>query len=296
MKEDAYEEEMGLVDLQDYIEAENRRLDAENGFWAKEIVIKIEYKYWCERDSTSVAAGKTPGGARPAHLRFVSADRRSSRRCSPNLTIIDTPGLINAVPGRKNTNIQAAVRTRSCPSPASLTRDAPCSSAESSRAAALARYPPSRQSRAVEALVRSKMERRDFIILCLEDTSDWNNATTRRLVLQVDPELRRSVLVSTKFDTRIPQFSRAADVELFIKPSRATIEATPLGGGPFFTSVPSGRVGNSRESLYRSNDQYREVRVRCAHPSLAALSPSTAIKSQTPFGACLLHQPRRTPA
>lgn len=49
MKEDGYEEEMGLVDLQDYIEAENRRLDAENGFWAKEIVIKIEYKYWCGR-------------------------------------------------------------------------------------------------------------------------------------------------------------------------------------------------------------------------------------------------------
>ena len=38
MKEDANEEEMSLEDLQEYIEAENRRLDAENGFWAKEIV------------------------------------------------------------------------------------------------------------------------------------------------------------------------------------------------------------------------------------------------------------------
>ena len=80
MKEDANEEEMSLEDLQapapppsarrpsparpapceptaagstapppgfwpqDYIEAENRRLETENGFWAKEIVIKIEYK------------------------------------------------------------------------------------------------------------------------------------------------------------------------------------------------------------------------------------------------------------
>ena len=56
------------------------RLDAENGFWAKEIVIKIEYKF------------------------------------CPNLTIIDTPGLISAAPGRKNNNLQAAVRRTPNPS------------------------------------------------------------------------------------------------------------------------------------------------------------------------------------
>jgi hypothetical protein len=44
LKEEAVEEEMSLQDLQDYIESENRRLDAEHGFWAKEIVVKIEYK------------------------------------------------------------------------------------------------------------------------------------------------------------------------------------------------------------------------------------------------------------
>jgi hypothetical protein len=41
-----------------YIESENQRLENDNGFWAKDIVVKIEYKY------------------------------------CPNLTIIDTPGLI----------------------------------------------------------------------------------------------------------------------------------------------------------------------------------------------------------
>ena len=198
MKEDSVEEEMSLEDLQEHIEGENRRLEAEHGFWAKEIVVKIEYKY------------------------------------CPNLTIIDTPGLISAAPGRKGSSAQAA-------------------------------------SRAVEALVRSKMERRDFIILCLEDTSDWGNATTRRLVLQVDAELRRTVLVSTKFDTRIPQFSRAADVELFLRPSRALLEAAPLGGGPFFTSVPSGRVGPSREALFRTNDQYRDAVLQQEASDIAAL-------------------------
>lgn len=56
---------------QAFIEAENMRLEQEAcQFWAKEIVVKIEYKY------------------------------------CPNLTIIDTPGLIAAAPGRKNHLLQ----------------------------------------------------------------------------------------------------------------------------------------------------------------------------------------------
>ena len=188
LRDDNYgrEEEMTLPDLQRYIESENQRLENDNGFWAKDIVVKIEYKY------------------------------------CPNLTIIDTPGLIAAAPGRKHSGIQQAARS-------------------------------------VESLVRAKMHQKDYIILCLEDNSDWNNATTRRVVLDCDPELRRTVVVSTKFDTRIPQFSRASDVEFFMKPPARLLEPTLLGGGPFFTSVPSGRVGGSRDCLFRSNEQYREA-------------------------------------
>lgn len=40
----------------------------------------------------------------------------------------------------------------------------------------------------VEGMVRMKMEQREYIILCLEDTNDWSNATTRRLVMQVCSE------------------------------------------------------------------------------------------------------------
>lgn len=57
--------------VQAYIEAENMRLEREAcQFWAKEIVVKIEYKF------------------------------------CPNLTIIDTPGLISAPPGHKNQSLQ----------------------------------------------------------------------------------------------------------------------------------------------------------------------------------------------
>jgi hypothetical protein len=56
---------------QAYIETENIRLEREAcQFWAKEIIVKIEYKY------------------------------------CPNLTIIDTPGLIAAAPGQKNHSLQ----------------------------------------------------------------------------------------------------------------------------------------------------------------------------------------------
>lgn len=141
----------------------------------------------------------------------------------PNLTIIDTPGLIAPAPGRKNRALQA-------------------------------------QARAVESLVRAKMQHKEFIILCLEDSSDWSNATTRRVVMQIDPELSRTVIVSTKLDTRIPQFARPSDVEVFLSPPACTLDGCILGDTPFFTSVPSGRVGSGTDSLYRSNDEFKQVK------------------------------------
>ena len=181
------EDERTLEELQEYIEAENRRLERESDkFWAKEIVVKIEYKY------------------------------------CPNLTIIDTPGLISPTGTKKNSSLSQAAR-------------------------------------AVENLVLEKMRQREYIMLCLEDTSDWSNATTRRLVSQVDPDLKRTVVVATKLDTRIPQFSRSNDVELYLRPPTRVLESNILGAAPFFTSVPAGRVGNMRDAIYRSNDHYREA-------------------------------------
>ncbi|KAH9607573.1 hypothetical protein KSS87_012939 [Heliosperma pusillum] len=139
----------------------------------------------------------------------------------PNLTIIDTPGLTAPAPARKNRAPQA-------------------------------------QASAVESLVRAKMQHKEFIILCLEDCSDWSNATTRRVVMQIDPELSRTVIVSTKLDTKIPQFARASDVEVFLSPPACTLDGFILGDSPFFTSVPSGRVGSFPDSVYRSNDEFKK--------------------------------------
>ena len=53
--------------------------------------------------------------------------------------------------------------------------------------------------------------------------------------MQVDPHLSRTVVVSTKLDTRLPQFARGHDVELFLRPSGRLLEPGMLGGCPFFT-------------------------------------------------------------
>uniref|UniRef100_A0A6N2L9Y3 Dynamin-type G domain-containing protein n=1 Tax=Salix viminalis TaxID=40686 RepID=A0A6N2L9Y3_SALVM len=182
-----FAQEKSLHEIQAYIESENMRLEKESfRFSAKEIIIRVEYKH------------------------------------CPNLTIIDTPGLIAPAPGRKNQALQS-------------------------------------QAHAVESLVRAKMQHKEFIILCLEDCSDWSNATTRRVVMQIDPELSRTIVVSTKLDTRIPQFARASDVEVFLSPPAHTLDGFILGDSPFFTSVPSGRVGSGHDSVYSSNDDFKQA-------------------------------------
>ncbi|XP_038708035.1 dynamin-like protein ARC5 isoform X2 [Tripterygium wilfordii] len=180
--------EKSLPQIQAYIEAENMRLERESScqFSAKEIIIRVEYKY------------------------------------CPNLTIIDTPGLVAPPPGQKNRELQS-------------------------------------RGRAVESLVRAKMQHKEFIILCLEDCSDWSNATTRRVVMQIDPELSRTVIVSTKLDTKILQFAGASDVEVFLSPPAGTLDGLILGDSPFFTSVPSGRVGSGHDSVYGSNEEFKQA-------------------------------------
>ena len=249
------------------MELENARLEREGQFWAKEVIVKVEYKF------------------------------------CPNLTIIDTPGLISAAPGRRNHGLQASAR-------------------------------------AVEAMVRAKIEQREFIILCLEDCNDWSNATTRRLVMQArvgrgwglagwgaaraarrplpfpspstnplhplvlpsrstptcparwwcppswtpacpsspaarreggrgwgggagrgaaparsaQPGLPPSTLNLHSYATHDPSLQ---DVELFLRPPGRLLEPGMLGGCPFFTSVPSGRVGAGKDARFRSNDDFR---------------------------------------
>ncbi|KAG5179162.1 hypothetical protein JKP88DRAFT_201174 [Tribonema minus] len=148
---------------------------------------------------------------------------RMEYRFCPNMILIDTPGLIQAPRGKHlNAQQQALLQV----------------------------------ARESEQLVLQKMRCEDYIILCVEDTTDWKHATTRNVVMQVDPSLERTVLVCTKLDTKIPQFSTGEDLQDFIEAPLMQKMYGSLLGGPFFTSVPSGRVGRGRESTYLSNEAF----------------------------------------
>ena len=146
---------------------------------------------------------------------------RMEYRFCPNMIVIDTPGMLHAPRGKQLTPQQRAI---------------------------------GQMSREAETLVLNKMKIQDYIILCVEDTTDWKHATTRNVVMQADPDLTRTVLVTTKLDTKLPQFSEADDLEDFLKAPLIRRLYPHLQGGPFFTTVPSGRVGQSKE--FHTNEAF----------------------------------------
>ena len=147
--------------------------------------------------------------------------RMEYRHC-PNMILIDTPGLIAAprIPKVRSGGTGAALAQQ--------------------RALAAS-------AKEAERLVVDKMRCEDYIILCVEDNSDWKHGATREIVQKADPDLSRTVIVNTKFDTKIPQFGSPADVEDFVKATVLDRISPHRLGGPFFTSVPSGRVGRAGE-------------------------------------------------
>ena len=146
---------------------------------------------------------------------------RMEYRYCPNMIVIDTPGMLHPPKGKQLTSQQRALQ---------------------------------QAAREAEALVLSKIKCQDYIILCVEDTTDWKHATTRNVVMQADPELTRTVLVTTKLDTKLPQFSEAEDLEDFLKAPLVHKIFPHILGGPFFTTVPCGRVGVDRD--YSSNEAF----------------------------------------
>ena len=75
------------------------------------------------------------------------------------------------------------------------------------------------------------------IIVCLEQsTVEWCNVQVRTFVQTVDPDLSRTVLVTTKFNNRTNQFKNKQDVDKYLEDAHKTKEV-------FFISLPSGVRG-----------------------------------------------------
>ncbi|GKY99394.1 hypothetical protein MPSEU_000894100 [Mayamaea pseudoterrestris] len=158
--------------------------------------------------------------------------RMEYKHC-PNMILIDTPGLIAAPRIAKGRSSAGAAIAQQ-------------------RALQLA-------AKEAERMVVEKMRCEDYIILCVEDNNDWKHGATREIVAKADPDLSRTVIVNTKFDTKIPQFSSPSDVQDFLKASILDRICPQKLGGPFFTSVPSGRVGRTGDQDDEDDDGYTKV-------------------------------------
>ena len=152
---------------------------------------------------------------------------RVEYRFCPNMIVIDTPGLLSAPAKLRHMNEQQRQLQQA--------------------------------AKEAEHLVLEKMKCQDYLILCVEDTTDWKHSTTRNIVMQADPDLRRTVLVTTKFDTKLPQFGTSEDLEDFLRAPLIQKLYPQMLGGPFYTSVPCGRVGMGKDSAFISNEVFVEA-------------------------------------
>eukprot|EP00635_Sarcinochrysidales_sp_CCMP3193_P000485 CAMPEP_0118903590 /NCGR_PEP_ID=MMETSP1166-20130328/8393_1 /TAXON_ID=1104430 /ORGANISM="Chrysoreinhardia sp, Strain CCMP3193" /LENGTH=905 /DNA_ID=CAMNT_0006842821 /DNA_START=16 /DNA_END=2733 /DNA_ORIENTATION=+ len=162
-----------------------------------------------------------------AHRSFEKKDIdvRVEYRYCPNLVLVDTPGLL-----AYSDDVDSAKWKR----------------------------------QALEAveLALEKCKVKEHVLLCVEDSADWAvDSVARKLCRRADPEGRRTILVNTKLDTKLVQFSRRQDVLDFLKAKHLTTKKKALLGGPFFTSVPAGRVttSSSRQGFDDDDDDDDEV-------------------------------------
>ena len=222
------EQHMSLRELQAYIERENARLEAAKAFEAEEIIVRIRYKY-----CPNLVIIDTPG------LLAASLGSESDTSERPNvdekrdvseLRDVDTP--LSVVTSRSFGNTRLRLRLPAAGKDAQFraagsgqqdqgdTAGSEVQERDGFEAAAVAGAGgigadngnwgslQRRQAADVEALVLSKIRSREAIILCVEECNNWQLAPARTVVARADSALRRTVVVSSKLDTKFAQFGR----------------------------------------------------------------------------------------
>ena len=128
-------------------------------------------------------------------------------RLAPNLVLVDTPGLL-APPAGSEIADTALARTSEA---------------------------------AERVLLKQLASSPSRLCLCLEDTADWQLSPTCAVVSRADPQLSRTLLVATKLDGKLRQFSMAEDLHRLLNPPTVAAAHPKLLGGPIFTCVPPTR-------------------------------------------------------
>ncbi|KAL1524583.1 hypothetical protein AB1Y20_019473 [Prymnesium parvum] len=120
-----------------------------------------------------------------------------------------------------------------------------------------------RRSDAVEQIVLRQLSNPSRIILCLEDTSDWQLARTLPVVQRVDPQLSRTVVVAAKLDAKVAQFSMPEDLHRLLNPRHLLATHKGLLAGPIFTSVPPLRgEQEDADSVFAGEVEEHEAALR----------------------------------
>ena len=148
-------------------------------------------------------------------------------RHAPTVVLIDTPGLLS-------------LATQSTVADAALAR----------------------ASEAAERILCSQLATPTRICVCLEDTADWQLSPTCTVVRRIDPDLSRTVLVATKLDGKLAQFSMAEDLHRLLNASSVQAAFPRLLAGPIFTSIPPTREASPQalaEAVRRQEAAMRAV-------------------------------------
>ena len=274
------ERQLSLAELQEHIERENQRLAHLGTFATEEIVVRIEYKY------------------------------------CPNLSIVDTPGLLatataatprGATEAELLPRLDAAALLSPMAASAGSAQQQPSPVGSTQPPATAATPPPAAAALLaadVEELVLAKMRNPSALILCVEETNNWEVAAARAIVARADPGLARTVVVSTKLDTKFAQFGAPPELRAFLAADPLRRRHPGLLGGPFFTSVPAGRVGRTDAHHFRTNGGFQGALVQqeaadaqyvqAVLPGLAAVGagnvPSIGVSSLRRFLEGLLRE------
>jgi hypothetical protein len=210
------------------------------------IALQMQYRPECEEPRCYIVEGGTERQVRLPELRaYIEMENsrleaagafeaselivRIDFKYCPNLNIIDTPGMLTMAPTSQT--------SPSLP----LQPDG--------KSAAL--------SIAVRDLILAQIAPVERIILCVEETRCWESSQVRSLVVAVDPDFSRTVVVSTKLDTKFAQLSTASELRNFLAARDLHATHPNMLGGPFFTSVPIGRVGGSSLHGFSSDGEYQ---------------------------------------
>ncbi|KAL7714832.1 Dynamin like protein [Entamoeba marina] len=106
----------------------------------------------------------------------------------------------------------------------------------------------------IEEMVKELIQVKGRMVICLEQsTVEWANTVSRPFVLTLDPKLERTVLIQTKFDNRVKEFTKGEMANKYLIGEDITKRKKP-----YFISLPIRRGLSKEKYLVEIRERYLE--------------------------------------